>query len=136
MIEFSESILDDTKKYLDEGFLEWRIKEFGYDGNIRKFNFLAKNNDELVGIISGKIYFGGFHITILFVDDKFRGRGCGSFLLEHALSYACEQNCKFAFLETFNKRALNLYRKFGFEVEFSRVGYDKEAVHFYLKRSF
>ena len=44
--------------------------------------FVAKENNSLIGFISGSIIKGGFaYITLLVVDPAFRGRGVGKKLL-------------------------------------------------------
>lgn len=81
--------------------------------------FIGHMNDERVGSIavSQKERDSSF-INFLLVDDRFRGQGIASVLLEKVLGYSAEGGMQRVFLETYSclEGARNLYRKYGFEI--------------------
>ncbi len=57
-----------------------------------------------------------FYISVLVVDEKYRGQGIGTFLLKEGILIAREKNCKNVVLDVDNDNeiAKSLYKKFGF----------------------
>ncbi len=57
-----------------------------------------------------------FYISVLVVDEKYRSRGIGTFLLKKGILIAREKNCKNVVLDVDddNEIAKSLYKKFGF----------------------
>ena len=65
---------------------------------------------------------GGYHpdephwyLPLLGVDPLHHGKGLGSALLQHALAM-CDQDNKYAYLESSNPRKISLYKRYGFEL--------------------
>ena len=59
-----------------------------------------------------------YYISDLAVDEKCRGRGVGTFILEKSLQLAKDKKCKRVILDVDreNKGALRLYKKVGFKI--------------------
>ena len=57
-----------------------------------------------------------FYISVLVVDEKYRNRGIGTFILQEAIGIAKEKGCKKIILDVDkdNLIAQSLYKKFGF----------------------
>lgn len=57
------------------------------------------------------------HITLLAIDPKYQGKGLGQVMLYQLLVCAWQRHLEWATLEVraSNQRAINLYRKFGFQ---------------------
>ncbi|MGB2691549.1 MAG: GNAT family N-acetyltransferase [Thermodesulfobacteriota bacterium] len=76
-----------------------------------------------------------FYISVIFVDGKYRNRGIGTLLLNHAVEIAKEKGCKKIVLEVDrdNEGAQSLYKKFGFisleEEPQKKISPDKENLH-------
>ena len=85
--------------------------------------FVAEKENKLVGWIAidvrrvGNKKQGIFH-TIM-VTQAERGKNLGTLLLNKAMSYFKEKNCSSvrSFVHLKNKKALNWYKKLGFEAE-------------------
>ena len=90
--------------------------------------FIAKIQDEIAGYITFNIkeknnpsmrYRKQLQIEAICVDEKNRGKGIGTELLEYARKFAKEDNCTDLYLTVNkeNENAIKVYEKFGFKVK-------------------
>jgi ribosomal protein S18 acetylase RimI-like enzyme len=63
------------------------------------------------------------HVSDIAVAEAFEGTGVGTFLLDHAYSWAKEHRCQFVTLAVFpgNERAREMYVKHGFDTDLVRM---------------
>ncbi len=82
-------------------------------------------NSQLVGYIIQTLTLDESNILNVCVDNKYRGNGIASQLMNKALEYCRSNDFKSIFLEVraSNKIALHLYEKFGFVEVGLRTGY-------------
>jgi ribosomal protein S18 acetylase RimI-like enzyme len=131
-IPFSETI----KKQIYNCFSSHSVKTIGTDGlRDEPIVFQLSENDQIAGLAVVQIFWGQLHIKHLAVEEKYRGKGYGKKLMQHALEYGKERGCNFAFVETMNFQAPLFYQKLGFEVEFCREGYERKSSLVYLKKN-
>jgi GNAT superfamily N-acetyltransferase len=89
--------------------------------NYEEINLHIKDeNDEIAGGINSVFCWNWIEVDILWVDDRFRGRGYGSRLLQEIERIAREKQCTFIKLNTFSFQAPEFYRKHGFQ-EITRI---------------
>ncbi len=90
--------------------------------------FIAKLQDKIVGYVIFNIvekknpimrYRKQLSIEAICVDEKSRGKGIGTLLLEHVKNKAKEQKCTHIYLTVNqeNENAIKVYEKFGFQVK-------------------
>lgn len=90
--------------------------------------FVARVEDEIVGYITINIkeknnpsmrYRKQLQIEAICVDEKNRGKGIGTELLEYARKFGTENNCTDLYLTVNkeNEKAIKIYEKFGFKVK-------------------
>lgn len=90
--------------------------------------FVARIEDEIVGYITinikeknnpGMRYRKQLQIEAICVDEKNRGKGIGTELLEYARKFGKEDNCTDLYLTVNkeNKKAIKVYEEFGFKVK-------------------
>lgn len=90
--------------------------------------FVARVEDEIVGYITINIkeknnpsmrYRKQLQIEAICVDEKNRGKGIGTELLEYARKFGKENNCTDLYLTVNkeNEKAIKIYEKFGFKVK-------------------
>jgi len=97
--------------------------------------FLRDDQGSLHGGLNGDILYGGMYISQLFIEDSLRSQGYGSQLMQKAEALAKEKNCNFVSVNTMDFEALEFYKKHGFYIEFSRNGYDKNSVFYFLRKN-
>lgn len=134
-IELVSEVPKETSKLIRDKFYEYTLEKLGPVQRLRDWGLILTENNKLIGIISGRINLGALHLKEFLILPEHRGKGFGNFLLKKALEFGKKENCRFAFLETYNFQAPNFYKKFGFEIEFERKGYDKNCRFIYLRKN-
>ncbi len=131
-----ETLSKELHQKIYSGFQEHSKASTGIGGNIQEVTLVARDGDTLLGVFSGRTFWGGLHIKYLFIFPEARGKGLGRALMLQGLAKGKDLNCRFAFVETMSFQALEFYKRLGFEEEFSRSGHDKETSFHYLKKEF
>ncbi len=119
-----------------EDFIQHTMETVGFDGFQKDYTSfeIREDNGDLMGVCTVRLFFGNLHIKTLIIKKKCRGKGLGTKLINHALQYAKEQGCGFAFIESMSFQAPEFYKKLGFEVELKRDGYTGGTSFYYLKK--
>lgn len=82
-----------------------------------KVGFEALENNQTIGGIFGKIeIFDYLHISLLFVDENYRGKAIGTKLIEKMENYAKENNLNAITLNTLSFQAKDFYVKLGYTI--------------------
>lgn len=122
-IEYKDSFNEEVNKIIDDGFNKY-AKKNNVICNYKSFIFVAKDENRIVGIITGHSYYSEVHISDLIVLEEYRGRRIGSQLVEAVEEYYKNKEFKNINLTTYAFQAPEFYKKCGFKVEFIRK--DKE----------
>ena len=119
-IEYNEGKPDENiGRLINKGFTEYD-KSFGLSPNYKEFSFIAKENGEVAGILTGKCLHDEVKISDLIVTEKFRRKGIGSKLLDSVIEHFKGKDFKYVSLCTYEFQAPKFYEKCGFELEFVR----------------
>jgi ribosomal protein S18 acetylase RimI-like enzyme len=90
---------------------------------------------ELAGGLVGHTWATWLHVTYLWVDERHRGGGLGSRLLDEAERVARqERECAAARVETWDFQAPDFYRKHGYDVVCVIPGYPPGITEFTLTK--
>lgn len=118
-IEYIKNSDENFYDIIDNEFNKFAIKN-GVICNYEPFTFIAKENNELVGIIIGHSYYKEVHINDLIIFEQYRNKHIGSKLLETVENYYKNKGFENINLSTYNFQAPEFYKKCGFKVEFIR----------------
>lgn len=118
-IEYIKNPDENFYDIIDNEFNKFAIKN-GVICNYEPFTFIAKENNELVGIITGHSYYKEVHINGLIIFEQYRNKHIGSKLLETVENYYKNKGFENINLSTYNFQAPEFYKKYGFKVEFIR----------------
>lgn len=88
------------------------------------FTFVAKEDNKIVGVITGHSYYNEVHIGDLIVLEEYRGKKIGSMLVKKVEEHFGNKKFKNINLTTYGFQAPKFYEKCGFKIEFVRE--DKE----------
>ena len=103
--------------------------------NYTPFCFVAKENDELVGAISGATFFSEIYIDELVIKEEHRGKNIGTKLVKAVEDYYKDFGFNNINTCTNEFQAPKFYEKCGFELEFVRKNKDNPKLnkYFYIK---
>ena len=96
-----------------------------YKVNLDVFSniYVCTVDDNIIGFISYSIMYERAEILDIFIDVKYRNKGYASKLINKVLNQAHECNNISLEVDAKNENAINLYKKFGFEIKTVRKNY-------------
>lgn len=77
--------------------------------------FVAKVAGKVVGFVDSNIEDGKRYVSAMYVDPETQGKGIGSKLMQKALAWHGRDADIFLEVVAYNQKAINFYKKFGFE---------------------
>lgn len=133
-IEYRENLNEEFYSIIDTEFNKFATKN-GVSCNYISFAFIAKEDNEIIGIITGHSYYKEIHIGDLIVLEKHRNKHIGTKLIETVESYYKNKGFENINLTTYNFQAPEFYKKCGFQVEFIRENKEnpKLTKYFFVK---
>ncbi len=118
-IEFKEKIDDKIGKMIGEEFEKY-AKKNDLECKYIPFAFIAKENEKVVGVLTGKSYYSEIHIGDLIILEEYRGNDLGTKLMEEVENHFKNQGISNINLTTYSFQAPEFYKKCGYELEFIR----------------
>lgn len=133
-IELMNNTNEEIYKIIDEEFNKY-AKQNGVICNYKPFTFVAKEENKIVGIITGHSYYEEIHIGDLIVLEKYRGKEIGRQLVITVEEYYKNKGFKNINLTTYGFQAPKFYEKCGFKIEFVREHKEnsKLSKYFFIK---
>ena len=128
IVEMNINDLDEITKLEKELFKldAWKKQEYENELNnpVSKL-FVEKENDEIVAYGGLWYLYEDADITTIGVNSKYQGQGYGQKMLDYMLDFALKNGVHKVHLEVrvSNQKAINLYKKNGFEVIRIRKSY-------------
>lgn len=134
VIESQENLNDDLRTKLDNEFEKY-AKSNNLKCNYKTFNFIAKGNNTIVGILTGHSLYDEIFIDNLIVFDGWRQQGIGTALVKQVENSYLNKNFKCMSLVSHEFLAPNFYKKLGFNLEFTRKNIEnpKLTKYFFIK---
>ena len=130
-IEYKENLDEEYYKIIDYEFNKYAVQN-GVECNYKPYNFIAKENDKIVGIITGHTYYKEVHIGDLIVLEEYRNKNIGRKLMETVENYFKNKGFENMNLTTYGFQAPEFYKKCGFEIEFIRKNKDNNKLDKYF----
>lgn len=99
-------------------------------------HYIVKRQEDIIAGIHADVYIWNIlHINVFFVDEQYRNKGLGSFLLKKVECDAERLGVKLAHLDTFEFQAKNFYLKAGYEIFGVLDGCPDGYQRYYMKKS-
>ena len=130
-IEFKENLDEKYYEIIDKEFNKYAEKN-GVVCNYTPFNFVAKENDEIIGVITGHSYYQEVHIGDLIIYEEHRNKHIGSKLVKTVEDYFKDKGFENMNLTTYGFQAPEFYKKCGFEVEYIRENKENSKLNKYF----
>ena len=118
-IDYEENLDKKFYKLIGTEFDKFAIKN-GINCNYIPFAFVAKEDNKVVGIITGHSYYKEFHISDLIILEEYRNKHIGTKLVETVKNHYKNKGFDNINLTTYEFQAPEFYKKCGFEIEFIR----------------
>lgn len=77
---------------------------------------------------------GWLHVSVVWVDERLRGQGFGTQLVNAMEAEAIRRGCRGAYLDTFSYQARPFYEKLGYEVFGTLDDYPAGHQRFYMRK--
>ena len=101
---------------IGRGLSAYNLKQ-AVDQKFQRLCFVLQTPDqEIVGGALGELYWGWFHLDLLWVKEELRGHGCGHRLLVTIEDEARQRGAKNVYLDTFSFQAPDFYKERGYQV--------------------
>ena len=100
--------------------------------NYESFSFVAKEENKIIGIITGHSYYKEIHISDLIVLEEYRKKKVGSKLVKTVEEHFKDKGFKNINLTTYAFQAPKFYEKCGFKVEFVRENNEEPKLSKYF----
>lgn len=122
------------EQIIEEEFEKYEAK-YRVACNYTPFYFVAKENDEIVGVITGFTCFLEIYIDDLIVMENYRGKNIGTQLIKIVEKYYKNYGLNNINLCTYEFQAPKFYEKLGFQLEFIRKNKDNPKLnkYYYVK---
>ena len=125
---------DRIGEFLDQAFAEYALSN-NVELNFDEFCFVAEEDGEILGVVTGRAYYNNVHIVDLIVDKKSRGKNIGTKLVKAVEEEYSGKGYKKITLTTFGFQAPEFYKKLGYGLEFVREDEDPRlSKYFFIKR--
>lgn len=118
-IEYIDRIEDKYYITINEEFNKF-ASENGVECNYVPYTFIAKENDEILGFITGHSYYKEVYIADLIVFEENRNKHIGSKLMQAVEEHFKDKGFEKMNLTTYSFQAPEFYKKCGFKVDFVR----------------
>lgn len=112
-------VTPDQAEILNEKMDAFNAEQLHFFGKVEELkNYIIKDSDfKIIAGIRACLYLKEcLYISVLFVDEKFRGKGLGSMLLKKLEQEARTSGVNLVHLDTFDFQAKDFYLKNGYEV--------------------
>ncbi len=130
-IEYKSDLPEEFYELIDTEF-----NKFATQNNVTcdytPFYFVAKEDNKVVGIITGHSYYQEIHISDLIVLEEYRNNHIGTKLVQAVENYFKNKNFENINLSTYAFQAPEFYKNLGYKVEFVRESKDNMKLSKYF----
>lgn len=109
-IEYKDNLEEKFYSMIDDEFNKFATKN-GVVCNYKLFAFVAKEDNKIIGIITGNSYYKEVHISDLIILEEYRNKKIGSKLVETVENYYKNKGFENINLTTYKFQAPEFYKK-------------------------
>jgi ribosomal protein S18 acetylase RimI-like enzyme len=136
-MKISQQWNQEDSDYIRKKLIEYNMTQISDEVKtpLENVSFVLRNDrEEIVGGVTGTMFWYHLHIDFLWVSEECRKGGYGSQLIEKMEGYAKEKECYLITLDTFHFQAPDFYKKLGFK-EFGRLkDFPKGGSQYFLEK--
>lgn len=134
IVPFEEKHKKAVLNLLSDTFQHRYTDEYLNTGMSRKFSLVV--DDKVVGFIEYEVLFDDAEIFMIAVHPDFQGKGLGKMLMDFCLKNLKEEDVKCVYLDVAvnNTKAIEFYRRYGFDIIYTRKEYYRDGTDAYLMK--
>ena len=102
--------------------------------DIKNSNFLAFDNDKLIGGAIGFVQYNWYFLELLYIDQEYRGQDVGTSLIKQIEMFGRRENLTGVRVETWDFQARGFYEKNGFTVYAEIKNCPPGTIVYFLKK--
>jgi N-acetylglutamate synthase-like GNAT family acetyltransferase len=114
-----ESVQGPARRQIIKGLIAFNARAVG-KSKYKSLTITLRQGKEIVGGLAGATWMGWLFIDLLWISDKYRGKGHGRMLMKRAEAEALKRGVQNVFLNTFSFQAPGFYKKLGYK-EFGKL---------------
>lgn len=103
--------------------------------DMKNSNFLAFDNDKLIGGAIGFVQYNWYFLDLLYVNEAYREQNIGTNLLKQIEKFAKEQNLTGIRMETWDFQAKEFYEKNGYTIFAEIKDCPPKTICYFLKKN-
>lgn len=104
--------------------------------SVKNNNFLAFDNDKLIGGAIGFVEYNWYFLDLLYIDEEYRNRNIGTNLIKEIEKFALKEHLTGVRMETWNFQAKGFYEKNGYSVFGEIKNCPPGTIDYHLKKEF
>src|SRR5215831_16255961 len=120
--------------FLDDRLYEYNAAQTGVDNGQWLAIFVRDDQQRICAGIKRWTWCGSCYISALWVDERLRGHGVGTQLLQAAEQEAQVRGCQYVILDCYNFQAPGFYQKHGYEVFAVLKDHPRNHRNYYLRK--
>jgi GNAT superfamily N-acetyltransferase len=129
----TERTIGKTKRAVLGGLIRYNGEKLGKQ-KYRRFAISLRDNDAIVGGIVGEVWMTVLFIQLFWIEERFRGKGHGTALMEKIEEEARRFGAVRSYLDTMSIQAPGFYRGCGYEEFGTLDGYPGRVTrHWFTK---
>jgi len=121
-------------QFLEDRLYEYNTAQTGVDDGQWLAIFVRNAQQRICAGIKGWTWCGSCYISTLWVDERMRGQGVGTQLLQAAEQEARARGCQQMILDSYDFQAPGFYQKHGYEVFALLEDHPRHHRNYYLRK--
>ena len=99
------------------------------------FSFCIRDeNGEIISGLYGGMFFGFAYIDYFWTDEKYRGKGLGTKLMNELEAEAKKKECRYLVADTMEYQSPQFYKKYGFDLSLELKNCEGGNTHYTLAK--
>jgi ribosomal protein S18 acetylase RimI-like enzyme len=114
-----ESVQGPVRRQLIKGLIAFNTSVLG-KGKYKSLTVTLRQGKDIIGGLAGYTWMGWFFVELLWIADKYRGKGHGRSLMSKAEAEARKRGVRNVYVDSFSFQAPRFYKKLGYK-EFGKL---------------
>jgi ribosomal protein S18 acetylase RimI-like enzyme len=114
-----ETIQGPARRQIMKGLIAFNARAVG-KGQYKPLTITLRQGNEIIGGLTGSSWMNWLYVDLLWIADKYRGKGHGRTLMKKAEAEARKRGIQNVYLVTFTFQAPGFYKKLGYR-EFGKL---------------